>query len=173
MEKYLEQLLDELNIATQKHTPPHEIWQASGADPANEVELEDMSFVEEFIYGKKKPIGQITGILQEQLPPAETLNHDQQAMLAIKLEEFLAFFNFKLEFPQDFPNQQRYPFIRKFWESDQVPVSFGTSHIEFCSYDEEICPFPCYCNTCSEFNDELEVAYNFKTDKELDAFEEF
>ena len=171
MKKYLEQLLEELNKATQKLSPPHEIWQASGADPDDEIELEDMSFVEEFMYGVKKPIGQITGILPEQLPTAEALTHDQQAMLSVKLEEFLDFFNFKLEFPQDFPNHQRYVFIRKFWESERVPVSFGTTHIEFCDYDEENCPFPGYCKTCSEFNQEPESEKNFETDNNFEAFD--
>jgi len=170
MEKYLEQLFADLNKASQKHTPPHDIWLSSGADPDNEIELDDMSFVEEYIYGEKMPISEITGMCQEQLPPPDILNEEQQAMLSVKLEEFLTFFNFKLEFPQNFPNHQRYTFIRRFWGTEHVPVSFGTSHIEFCSYDEENCPFPGYCNTCSEFNVELEDGSNFGNNKEVNVF---
>ena len=171
MKRYLEQLIDDLHKATWNMKPPHEIWEDSEADPDDEVELEDMSQVEKYMYGDEEPILLITGINCEQLPPAEKLSQQQQALLAVELEKLLQYFHFYLDFPENYPAHLRYPFILKFWEEKHVALSFGENHIEFCSYDEEHCPFPGYCNTCKEvaeemkFDEEKSGKINFKIDE--------
>ncbi len=155
MQRYLEQLIDDLHKATWGIKPPHEIWEESNADPDDEVELEDMSYVEKYLYGDKIPISEITGIAREQLPPIEKLNQEQQALLAVELEKLLQFFHFYLDFPRDYPAHLRYAFILKFWEEKHVALSFGENHIEFCDYDEANCPFPGYCNTCNEVREQM------------------
>lgn len=171
MKRYLEQLIDDLHKATWNMKPPHEIWEDSEADPDDEVELEDMSQVEKYMYGDEEPILLITGINCEQLPPAEKLSQQQQALLAVELEKLLQYFHFYLDFPGNYPAHLRYPFILKFWEEKHVALSFGENHIEFCSYDEEHCPFPGYCNTCKEvaeemkFDEEKSGKIDFKIDE--------
>jgi hypothetical protein len=161
MQRYIEQLIDDLHKATWGMKPPHEIWEESEADPDDELELEDMSYVEKYLYGDAIPISGITGIAQEQLPPAERLSEEQQALLAVELEKLLQYFHFYLDFPKDYPAHLRYEFIRKFWEEKHVPLSFGENHIEFCDYDVEHCPFPGYCNSCKEVEEQM------KFDEEL------
>jgi hypothetical protein len=155
MQRYIEQLIDDLHKATWRIKPPHKLWGESDADPTNELELEDMSYVEKYIYGDALPISEITGIAREQLPPVEKLNQDQQALLADELEKLLQIFHFHLDFPQGYPNHLRYPFIRDFWSEEQIPLSFGENHIEFCNYDEENCPFRGYCQTCNEIAEQM------------------
>ncbi len=67
MERYIEQLIDDIHLATWNIRPPHKIWKLSEADPYDEPELEDMSFIEKNLYGKKKRISKITGIDFENL----------------------------------------------------------------------------------------------------------
>ena len=55
MEKYIEQLINDIHKATWNIRPPHEIWEQSGADPDDELELEDISHVEEFVYEENCP----------------------------------------------------------------------------------------------------------------------
>lgn len=159
MDRYIKQLQDDIKNATLKIRPPHEIWE--DANPDDEVELEDISHVEKYYYGKKEPIEQITGIRYESLPPTALLTKQQQAILAVDLEELLKYFHFSLDFPVNFPENLRYEFIRNFWQEEHVPISFGESHIEFCDYDDENCPFPGYCNSCDEFRQEM------KRDKDI------
>lgn len=161
MERYIQQLIEDLHQATYNVRPPHSLWADSEADPQDELELEDMSHVEKYLYGKKEPIGSITGIDANLLPPAEKLTTNQQALLAAELENLLDFFHFQLEFPSDFPAHLRYPFIKNFWNESHVPMSFGTTHIEFCDYEKENCPFPGYCNTCDEV--EAQIKYDEET----------
>jgi len=179
MEQYIEQLIDDIHKATWNIRPPHEIWALSEADPNDEVELEDMSFVEKNLYGKKKRISKITGIDSELLPPASKLTTEQQARLATELEKMLQLFHFTLGFPENYPADLRYPFILKIWEEKHVPLSFGDDHIEFCDMKEEECPFPGYCNTCKEvaaqmkFDEETgHTASDFQEEDELPYFED-
>ncbi len=157
MQRYIEQLIEDLHQATWGLKPPHELWNESEADPDDELELEDMSYVEKYLYGDEQPISEITGINQEQLPSDEKLTQDERILLADELEKLLRYFHFYLDFPVNYPAHLRYPFIRKFWDEKHVPLSFGENHIEFCDYDEENCPFPGYCNTCKEAIEEMKA----------------
>ncbi len=150
MQRYLEQLINDLRRATWKISPPHEIWLESEADPDNEPELEDLSYVEEYVYGEEIPVSRMTGIAPEYLPPPEMLTDDEKALLSTELEKTLEVFHFILDFPADYPMYSRYSFIRNFWNEKHVPLSFSESHIEFCDYDQNSCPFPGYCTVCDE-----------------------
>ncbi|HLO60119.1 MAG TPA: hypothetical protein VK179_15325 [Bacteroidales bacterium] len=162
MQRYLEQLIQDLRKATWKLRPPHELWFESEADPDNEPELEDMSYVEKYIYGEQIPVSEITGIDQENLPPPEMLTDDQKALLSVEMEKMLEVFHFVLDFPADYPMPNRYSFIRNFWNEKHVPLSFGESHIEFCDYDQNACPFPGYCAICNEVARQMEYDNNPK-----------
>lgn len=155
MQRYLEQLIDDLHQATWGMKPPHEIWQESEADPDDELELDDLSYVEKHLYGDEQPISVITGIDREKLPPVDKLNEAQQALLATELEKLLQFFHFHLDFPENFPAHLKYPFILDFWEEEHVALSFGEDHVEFCNYSEGFCAFPDYCTSCPEINAQL------------------
>ena len=51
MQRYIEQLIDDIHKATWDLKPPHPMWEESGADPDNELELEDLSYVEQYLEG--------------------------------------------------------------------------------------------------------------------------
>ncbi|MHC1774697.1 MAG: hypothetical protein AB9834_04710 [Lentimicrobium sp.] len=155
MKRYIEQLIEDMHARMQTVNPPSEIWLESEADPTNELELEDMAYVEQYIYGEEKKIVEITGFDFQLFPDPEKLSRKQQSTMAQEMEKFLKHFNFYLDFPESYPNHLRYPFILKFWTEEHVPLSFGENHIEFCSYDEENCPFPGYCEICREVADQM------------------
>lgn len=106
--------------------------------------------------GEKVPIGTLTGIISEQLPPAERFTAEQRAELSPLLEQLLRLHHFELDFPSNVPNEMRYAFIRKFWSESHFPMRIGMSHIEFCDYDDEHCPFPGYCPACEEVRADYE-----------------
>jgi len=163
MEHYISQLISDIHQATWRVRPPHEIWE--DVDLENEADLEDLSYVEEYVYGTPEKISSITGIATECLPPPEKLNEDQAGRLALELEKLLNFFHFNLDFPEVYPLHFRYPFIRNIWDDEHVPISFGESHIEFCDYDQETCPFQGYCNSCEEYANELKHDLNLSNEK--------
>lgn len=168
MKRYIEQLIEDIHQATWNLKPPHRIWEESEADPDNELEREDMSYVEEYFYGEEIPISEITGIEQEKLPPPEQLSKKHQALLATELEKLLLNFHFHLDFPTGYPAHLRYSFIYELWQEKHVPLSFGESHIEFCDYNEEDCPFPGYCNSCREMSEQMKFDEQHGLDADFD-----
>ncbi len=169
MNHYFSQLIDDIRKASWNLRPPHDLWVTSEANPDNELELEDMAYVEQYIYGEEEPIGEITGIDQELLPFPEELTEQEQALLATELEKLLEVFHFVLDFPETFPMHLRYPFIRDFWEESHVALSFGENHIEFCDYTENYCAFPGYCTSCAEI--EAQLKFDEASGKSTDNFE--
>ncbi len=169
MERYIAQLIEDIRKATWNEKPPHELWLESKADPDNELELEDMSYVEKYLYGEKEPISLIIGIETQFLPPPENLSKKQKELLSKELEKLLLIHHFKLDFPRKYPHHLRYSFIRNFWNEEHVAMSFGTSHIEFCDYEKENCPFPGYCTTC----DEVEAQMKYDEEQSKNHTEEF
>ncbi len=161
MQRYIQQLLEDINQATWNIKPPRDLWKY--ADINSELETEDMSFVEKYLYGHKEPVGVITSIDAIKLPPAEKLTEEQRDLLAGKLEELLKNFHFALDFPDSFPAHLRYAFIKNFWSEEHVALSFGIDQIELCDFEEDNCPFPGYCNTCKEIKEQLK--YDEKIEK--------
>ena len=154
MDKYIEQLINDFKTATWNLRAPGELWDSADID--NENEVEDLSYVEQFVYGEEQKISEITGIETGQLPPVEKLTEEQASLLAGEMEELLNYFHFYPEFPEGVPGLIRYRLLREKWDSKQVAVSFGRVHLEFCDYEEENCPFPGYCTTCKEIREEEE-----------------
>lgn len=162
MQRYIEQLVEDIQIASHKLKPPRKLW----ADISDE--LEDMSYVEQYLYGEKQPIAQITTIAQEQLPPPEKLLEGQKTQLASELEKLLQYFHFYLDFPKDYPTHMRYSFIYNFWTEEHVPILFGSSHIEFCNYEEKNCPFTGYCNACADINIQIKQDEDLQRNRDYD-----
>ena len=159
MEYYLEQLIYDIRQTTNDLNPDPRIGEEQKAMPDREDD-QDESYIDQYLYGEKEPISKITGIHCDLLPAPERLTPQQQECLAPELEALLDHFHFKLEFPSGFPAHLRYPFIRKFWSEDHVPLSLGYCHIEFCNYGTEDCPFPGYCTICTEIDAQIKFEEN-------------
>ncbi len=155
MEHYINQLIGDIHKVTLNLRSSQQLGEESGADPGNELEPDDITDVEQYFEGEIQPISRITSIAAELLPPPEKLTEQQLSMLADELENLLLNFHFVLEFPENYPAHLRYPFIRDFWNEEEVALSFGRNHIEFCDYDEEKCPFPGYCTMCRDIDKQL------------------
>ena len=154
MQDYINQFIEEIKLARCKIDPPLDIW--NSVDMSNPAEIEDISYVEQFFNGEGKKLSEITGIDTIKLPSFNKLNNEQAAALAIELEKLLIHFNFYPDFPDSYPDHFKYDFFCQIWENEYVPLSFGESHIEFCDYEEETCPFPDYCSKCADLRKEEE-----------------
>lgn len=148
MERYLEQLLEDLN---------NYITKMKMAGISNDetkplmTENDDDSLKESERYASGEgatAVGNTTNVQQMELPPAKMLSNDQKALLAKKLQEMLSYHHYILDFPERLPSHLKYPHIYKFWKQEHVPMKYGFVHVEFCNYDPENCPFPEYCNYC-------------------------
>ena len=165
MQNYINQLIEDLHeIADQVN-----LWgNTEEEEPINDEEtfLKHIADVERYVSGDDVLISDIAGIAQEELPPPERLNEKQQSQIAVELEYLLQHFHFALDFPDNYPKHLRYGFIKKLWTEKHPAMQFGTSHIGFCSYEKENCPFPGYCNSCDEFEtDDEDLGLNKLKDR--------
>ncbi len=63
MQNYIEQRIDDIQAVSWNLKSPRKLWKESNADPGTELELEDISYVEQYIEGERQPISQITPAL--------------------------------------------------------------------------------------------------------------
>lgn len=154
MKPDLHQLIACIREARTDIIPPNiQLWES--VDMKNEAEVEDIAYVEEFIYGTPEPISAITGIETDWLPLDETLTHKDKVVLVNELEALLAHYNFYPDFPEGYPDDKKYSHLRNIWDDEHVLVSFGASHIEMCEFDVNTCPFVGYCNICEQIAKEI------------------
>ncbi len=157
MERYIQQLIEDISEISKNTKSTKKAFEK--IDGKNEF---DEANIDEYLYGERIKIADITGISTMLLPPPKKLTKKQQAILSVELEKLLQEFHFELDFPINYPNKLRYPFIYKFWDEKYTNISFGTSHIEFCNYDLENCPFPKHCTSCKDWEKDWEQDKNQK-----------
>jgi len=160
MDKYISQLIKDIEqLIIKKPSTISDIW--DGSDLKRKAEVDDMSYVEEYLYGEQHELQYIVGVKKELLPPSERLNELQITKLLPLLEALLENHNFELSYPTKLDNRTKYELLYKEWSNKHPKVNYGSVGIEFCGYNEEECPLPGKCNACEESRIEYE-----KFDKE-------
>ncbi|KPK87348.1 MAG: hypothetical protein AMS27_02605 [Bacteroides sp. SM23_62_1] len=164
MERYIEQLIEDLRKARNYDDPP-EIMEDFLISQVEKVE-DHLADVEEYLNGSRQPLSQILGVETERLPSPERLSDDQAALLAIEMEKLWKHFRFYPSYPaDDLPGKVRYRLLRDNWDIDQVCLSTGAIGVEFCDYDDENCPLPEYCNDCELWKAEYDEVNDSQKEK--------
>ncbi|MCF8366399.1 MAG: hypothetical protein K9H16_11495 [Bacteroidales bacterium] len=147
MKRYIEQLIEDLKVATlEAPDDPFDDLDLDD-DEALEMELEE---VERFENGPLEKLSDIVGIAKINLPEPGRLTENEMGKIVPELVNLLQAYNFFPEYPPAVPPGMIYRAIYNIWEDEFVRMSFGSVHIDFCDYEEENCPFPGYCNLCKE-----------------------
>ncbi len=155
MDKYISQLVRDIEqLIHKKPSIISDIW--DGKDLKRKAEVDDLSSVEEYLYGQKHELQYIVGIKKELLPPSERLSELQIAKLLPMLESLLENHNFELSYPTKLDSRTKYELLYKEWSKKHVKVNYGSVGIEFCYYNEEECPLPGKCKACEESRLEFE-----------------
>jgi hypothetical protein len=161
MKRYLEQLIEDMQIAAMQVPFPEELWESVTGESADEID--DFSDLEEFINGPVKPLSEVVGIDSFAFPPAEKLTTSQIKLLYIEMYKLLEAYNFVADFPVGLPYKLRYEILRKNWDKEVVFMSRETIDLEFCEYNTSRCPFPpryCDCRFWEEEDRAEEQARN-------------
>lgn len=155
MDKYINNLINDiLNLLNTPTTRQYEFWDVN--EVKNNSDSDAVSNAEEYLYGQRLPIQQITKIDKKVLPPPEKLNDHQISILLPYLEKLLMRHNFELAYPGNIDLLTKYELLYKEWEKKHPFVSQGRIGIEFCYYNEKDCPIPGRCNACEQFEKEYE-----------------
>lgn len=167
MNRYIEQLIEDLRKAAENAPHLNEIETNLTTDEEFARHIED---VERYLHGEQEKLSEIIGVPLKMLPSADKLNKHQLRILTQELIKLLNDWNFYPDFPDNLPDDMKYKALLDVWESDQVYMSSGETHLEFCDYDPENCPFPGYCKSCENRNDELEESADDYTSEMEDGW---
>lgn len=155
MERYLEQLIEDMQEAATKEPPLGEFWR--GREMADKYDLEDLKCVEQYLHSTPRPLSEILGIDQAQLPPVKKLTDGQIAWLYPKVEQLLKAFHFIPDYPEGLPVLEKYRTLREAWNDEQIYVGAGENHIEFCDYETLGCPYPVEFCECQKAEEQLKL----------------
>ena len=153
MERYVEQLIEDLNSARK--------WALVNK---NRGELSDNEIMEELIEidriideEPEKPMHNIFGIDPDMFPPPEKITRKQSALIAAEILELWRYFNIDVIFPDNFPLSKLYPLLVKKFREPFLYFPMGITGVEFCDYDVSHCPFGdeyCMCKDHIHFIDQ-------------------
>jgi hypothetical protein len=120
-------------------------------DPATLTEEPDLSehFMEMEKMVHEDPLntfGKICGLSKEQFPPLDQLSKKQIHIIMRAFHQLLSSWNLAIVVPKKLPDSEQYKLIYQLLDQKVHIIKWGTSHIEFCSYEEETCPFGKYCD---------------------------
>jgi hypothetical protein len=145
IEIYVQQLIEDLRVAAE-NVPDTRAGRKFQSERS--AMLSHFADVENYIHGEHKKLSKIVGFEKVQFPPPEKLTVRQCSALYEYMEIVLAAFNFYPDFPARLPAHLKYAVMRQHWDEEHVPMSSGESHLEFCNYEPEACPYPaeyCHC----------------------------
>lgn len=148
MQKYVEQLADDMQKATEKKA------KINAMKLEEEGSFNPFEGIEKILLGPYYKLSEIVGFAAESLPHDSLLSDEQTALLSSKMVGLLEVWNFFPEFPKDngmeVPPRLRYRAMRRAWEVKYAIAGNVNTEIVLCSDNLEDCPFEGYCNRCAE-----------------------
>ncbi|MEN9444580.1 MAG: hypothetical protein RIS47_1470 [Bacteroidota bacterium] len=146
MQRYVEQLIDDIGLAIQKSPPENPNSQFA------ETELWDQLITIDDIIslGKEEPMVYYLGINDLVFPPSKRLTPKLAELLARAILDLWTAFRIEAEFPEGFPLAELYPMLLDKMREPLMHFPIGLTHIEFCDYEPTTCPFGekyCTCNS--------------------------
>jgi hypothetical protein len=161
MQLYVEQLIEDMKAAA-KNLPPKPYYESDETTVGIEYVLE----WENNPYQKMSAIFQMEQYL---FPPSDRLTDGQIALLNAAILEMWEAYHFQADYPESLPNRRLYELLREKLEEEMQYISEGCTHIEFCDYQPDACPFGkehCWCkdHIFDDLNMEEHLAKHNKAD---------
>jgi len=153
MQKYIDQLIEDLNQAAQDppNLPYIEI-------PEQGKEQEEIG---ELATSPYKTIEDLTGIDQDSFPPVIRLDADQckQVNKAI-FNVYDALRLQAIDIPPNYPEEQLYDVLTSHWQFLVQYLPSSGMDLEFCTGAKDTCPYGEFCD-CGQPFDEIEIPHRF------------
>ena len=142
MQKYIDQLLLDITAAMRAEVP---IEDANLEEHFEEVER----YIEE---EPNVTLSQHCGMITGQFPEAGKLTETQQKLVIEALVALYGSYGVCLEIPENLPIAVQYPFYVAALETSCFVSNWGMTHIEYCGYNAEFCPFGDQHCVCRKLN---------------------
>lgn len=147
LENHIIELVVMMRESAKQFSNHDEISQSEDKSRFDKIKL--LSDGKKFHRDTAKPIGDITGIDADMLPPLKNMNDAQATFLTDEMLRLLKAFRIYPDFPKKLPDHVKYLFLCEIWKERVVHISDSEVHLVFCNYMPFECPFPdnyCRCN---------------------------
>lgn len=145
MERYIQQLIEDLNKVASNPPPPPYI------DPP--PHLADEPSIAELALAPFQTIEELTGIKQEAFPEMDDLQGDQWQRVTEAI--FKVFESLKIDLidaPPDIPSDWLYEVLTTNWQAEVQYLPSSGMDFELCTNDPMTCPYGDYCDCGEEFD---------------------
>lgn len=162
MQTYLSQLLEDLELASQK---PIEIPDYTLLNPNHPAVEYGLDYIVAWECAPDLPMSEAFGFPAEAFPPPEQLTEEQAAQLNTAILKLWEVNNIIADLPEVLPAQQVvYGEFRKKWQESTIQLlPEGHLHLEFCYYVQNECPWGmdfCTCKNEDWYNEDIEDMNN-------------
>jgi len=159
MQRYVEQLIEDLNEAAEKqHTSPY-------IEPPAEIEVDPM--ITELAMTPYKTIEKLTGIEQIVFPRSFRLSDKHISLILSTIFKLLDSFNIDLvDKPDYIPNEILYDVLVEYWSDYVQYLPSSGFDLEVCTGDSDTCPYLGFCNCDEDFLDEDEPPAHFSDNED-------
>lgn len=167
MQKYVTQLLADLEAAKANRPPKPDVRALYPNHPALDFGLD---YIAEWECAPRMPMTELFGIDPIVFPDADRLTKEQLSELIEGIFDLWEFYNFDACISDEVPYHLVYTAFVKKWREGYVSyVSEGVTHLEFCDYEPNNCPWGLeFCN-CKEFEDDDMDMDKYKMTPEQEA----
>jgi hypothetical protein len=167
MQKYVEQLVADLDAAKANRPEKPNVRVLYPDHPALDYGLD---YIAEWECAPQIPMNDLFGIDAVVFPDAERLTDAQVEQLVDAILSLWGYYNFAADVYDDVPIHLVYKALVNKWKNKPVQyVSEGVSHLEFCDYEPERCPWGMeYCR-CKDFEDDDMDMEKYKMTPEQEA----
>ncbi len=152
MDQYLDQLIADLRERHDKQPPPvdYRLMHPQYADVPDELK-----YVVEWENAPRQSFSTLFGIPAEAFPPPEKLSDPQmERLLKAIFELWAAWRIFADLIPKGVSVATVYQVITDYWRNETISyISEGDTHLEFCSYDPQDCPWELKHCTCKDYDE--------------------
>jgi len=151
MQAYIDQLLADLRERHDKQPPPvdYRLLHPQYADVP-----EELRYVVEWENAPEQTFEELFGISAEAFPPAEQLSETQMEAIVEGVLSLWKGWRMYATVPEKAPIASLYRVLTNYWREETICyVSEGDTHLEFCEYDTENCPWGSAHCTCKDFLD--------------------
>lgn len=161
MEKYLEQLIEDLREAHSR-APQFKVRE----DMTEQDILDELREIDRMIHEEPpNPFKNIFGLNPDLFPPAHMLTSKQAEHISEEILFLWSAFNIEPVYPDNFPLANLYPLLVQKFKEPFLYFPGGITGLELCSYDPSQCPFGDDFCSCKETQNILQE-YDIKVKSE-------
>ena len=164
IEQYVNQLIEDLNNATEKII--------SKPDIPDNIDIRSAKDMAELIENPFLTIEELTGISQKTFPDHIDMGGIETRKVLKAMLELMDAYKLKIYYPEELPFEMKFEALREGWDTTYVKhLPYSGDDVDLCTGDPQTCPYGEYCDCGEEIDLSDDEPPDFNSDNGDDNFE--